>query len=432
MNVNNLSQYDIVLHIGLPKTGSSAIQKFCLDNQDWLAKQGVLYPKHGMDKNGVSGGHDYFYKTIHNNELSLTTEYIEETIKTAKKKKQVVLLSSEGSHIYSQRVQEVLTPYKVLVIAFFRHPFEKLFSAFNQTVKRHFVKQALDDYVEKSLNEDKPILEGRTLFEYKARFSNFIVRPYQTQLSGPGSVVYEIFKVLGLDTEYVESHNKVGRVNSGYCTSALELKRLLNNVLPPDDKKLNSKLDLELQAISDSGRYSDIPLRNSLSADTLSNLKKKFEPVVENINKTFGITLPNLSETQSTFSSLNLLSEMIAIVQHLKQNRSRLYNILRQKIVEHNWSDVGPDQLKLSELFDHTIEYRYKAKQDFYHPNVVRGMPQFTDVDFFRENAKLFWYRGDVETAFKLIDKALELRNGPVIRKLHEQIKNDYLKQNAS
>ncbi|WP_210447112.1 hypothetical protein [Vibrio crassostreae] len=36
---------DIILHVGMPKTGSSALQKILFDNRLWLRKQGVLYPE---------------------------------------------------------------------------------------------------------------------------------------------------------------------------------------------------------------------------------------------------------------------------------------------------------------------------------------------------------------------------------------------------
>lgn len=34
----------LYLHIGTPKTGTSAIQIFCKDNQETLKKQGYYYP----------------------------------------------------------------------------------------------------------------------------------------------------------------------------------------------------------------------------------------------------------------------------------------------------------------------------------------------------------------------------------------------------
>ena len=53
----NAKSYDVILHIGAPKTGSSALLNFFLKNREQLASAGYYYPEHGFDVNGISGGH---------------------------------------------------------------------------------------------------------------------------------------------------------------------------------------------------------------------------------------------------------------------------------------------------------------------------------------------------------------------------------------
>ncbi|MEI8640730.1 hypothetical protein P4S68_04950 [Pseudoalteromonas sp. Hal099] len=46
----------VVIHIGPPKTGTSAIQ-YCLQHdRPRLAEHGIYYPKHTTDINGISSG----------------------------------------------------------------------------------------------------------------------------------------------------------------------------------------------------------------------------------------------------------------------------------------------------------------------------------------------------------------------------------------
>ena len=47
---------EIYIHVGPPKTGTSAVQKWLSSNQSFLKKQGVFYPSHSVDANGVSSG----------------------------------------------------------------------------------------------------------------------------------------------------------------------------------------------------------------------------------------------------------------------------------------------------------------------------------------------------------------------------------------
>lgn len=50
----------ILIHAGPGKTGSSALQKFLHSHRNELAAQGVLYPEHQLDANGISSGHIFF------------------------------------------------------------------------------------------------------------------------------------------------------------------------------------------------------------------------------------------------------------------------------------------------------------------------------------------------------------------------------------
>ncbi|MFC4699418.1 hypothetical protein ACFO4O_04510 [Glaciecola siphonariae] len=428
MPASTVSQYDVIVHIGLPKTGSSAIQKFCLDNQRWLSKQGAHYPRHGLDKNGVSGGHDKFYKLIHANDLTGAQDYLRTHLAKAKKKQQQLIISSEGLHLHAEAMAHVLQGVSAAIVGFVRHPFDSLFSGYNQMVKRHYQTQPLDDYVYAATKVAKPILEGRTLFEFAEKFSeHFITLPYHSDLTGPSSVLHQFFNLLGFDTQYVTKNTEAKKINSGYSASALEFKRLLNYVLSEEDRRLNSQVDHELQALCDDGRFSSASLRDTLAAESFVALDKKFSVSVDKIQSSFGILLPKpkLDETRH-FSSLDMLCEITDIVKHFKSKQKRLYETLKDRVVSNSWKHIDADKQKLCDLFDHSVKQSQKEKTAFFHPNVIKGMPNFDACDFYRETARLFWQRGDINTAYSLICRALELRKGPVIKKMHADIEAEY------
>jgi len=55
---NLFGVYDkkLILHIGQPKTGTTSIQRFCLNHRNHLLQQGVLYPDAGRH----GPGHPHF------------------------------------------------------------------------------------------------------------------------------------------------------------------------------------------------------------------------------------------------------------------------------------------------------------------------------------------------------------------------------------
>ena len=48
---------ELILHVGAPKTGTSAVQRHFHAQADVLRRHGIHYPHHHLDANGVSGGH---------------------------------------------------------------------------------------------------------------------------------------------------------------------------------------------------------------------------------------------------------------------------------------------------------------------------------------------------------------------------------------
>jgi hypothetical protein len=51
----------VYLHIGTHKTGTSSIQNFLLNNQEYLRERGFLYPTAGRPKIFSDGHHNLFW-----------------------------------------------------------------------------------------------------------------------------------------------------------------------------------------------------------------------------------------------------------------------------------------------------------------------------------------------------------------------------------
>ena len=67
---------------------------------------------------------------------------------------------------------------------------------------------------------------------------------------------------------------------------------------------------------------------------------------------------------------------------------------------------------------------QFDEKELWFKPHQLQNMPNAQAVDFLRDIAYQCYYRGDLENAELLIEKALEIRpKGPAIIKLSDQIK---------
>jgi hypothetical protein len=263
---------------------------------------------------------------------------------------------------------------------------------------------------------------------------NINILPYSSDHKGKHSVLSSFFKFLNCDLKYVEEHRETRVINGAYCHAALELKRLLNNVLSNEDGKLNAKIDAELQNISDQKEYQKGSIISRLSEQAYHDLGAKYEQAIKQIEDLFDFSFyPAKQYKKSTPPSRQILSETIELLEHLEKSLPKEMSILRKRIQNNVWNNVDCDQVRLCELFDCILPPSKFAKEVFFSPQIIRHMPNYKEVDFFREMAKLFWERGDIDSAFIMISKAYELRkNGPVIKQLYQDIKQEYQSRTLS
>ncbi|RST86277.1 hypothetical protein EJC49_11265 [Aquibium carbonis] len=155
----------IIIHIGLPKTGSSAIQAFLSRNVEALALQGISYPSpesaqvlgagactgnllHVMQRRATA---DHFSGTVPERVDAYLDVTIEESISTSGT--DTVLLSGEflGAWVTPGRIaalQALSRRHEVLIVAFVRDLYDWQVSGWKQRVKANGETRDLSEYVE--------------------------------------------------------------------------------------------------------------------------------------------------------------------------------------------------------------------------------------------------------------------------------------------
>lgn len=271
---------DIVVHIGAPKTGSSALQYFLLQNRNELARHGYFYPSHDLDRNNVSGGHFDLCAQLVNNDMERAAEILSTYLEDARAQGLTLLISSESLYFYPEQFKSLVGNYRVQVLGFFRDPLESIQSIHGQLIKRHYMSLTLEEYCNQVLETDDPNqYTGSLLLGWRALFGEDAVKvfPYDVELLRERRIEERFLKMLGISSSawtsfaYVEQ-----RINQGYTATARELKRVLNAVLGKEIAHLNHTIAACLQSYSDNNPEPAHTLEELLENGMLSRLRKKF------------------------------------------------------------------------------------------------------------------------------------------------------------
>jgi len=216
----------LYLHIGMPKTGSSAIQALLTLNNQILAKNGVAFPNppEFSQPYQTSAGNANFLSTLFlNNEMENIEEYLDSF-----DGEDVVILSSESLfHIlipYSQRFFQVLENYDYKIICYVRRQDSLLSSSYNQTIKNHDeTSPRITDKIASLCDFSLALSES---LKY-CKANRFMIRPYEKQQFYGGNIYTDFLHCIGLELteEYVFPEDIV---NPSLSWEALEFRRILN------------------------------------------------------------------------------------------------------------------------------------------------------------------------------------------------------------
>lgn len=426
--------YDAVIHIGAPKTGSSAIQKFLLENRAILALNGYYYPEHGLDENGVSGGHSELGLSLINNDIEKAQTIFNDYIAQAKEKELILLISAESLFNHHEKLHALTKNYRCKIVSFFREPLEALFSNYNQSVKRHFNTTHIS-HICKNVLINNGLGNSSTYGKWIDSFGkeNMTILEYNLEYFKKHSIQEVFLTHIGLDTKTIKQikPKEFQQINKSYTLAELEFKRVLNQVLDKENKKENNEIDRVLQKLSDA-KQENRTLINELSTDTHDKLYNKFEEVREKLVEygmvSFSKTAPiKKDHQQNKYLYRKKMNDILDIVEYFKEKKPEIHRYLVSKILEHaqNQKKLSCEITSLTEWFDIVSEILPSRKEPWFSQAQLNNMAngKYKELFFLKDIAVLLLQKGDIENADKIITKALEIRpNGPAIIKLKQTI----------
>ncbi|MHC9035427.1 hypothetical protein ACYTTR_06865 [Cobetia marina] len=416
--------FGLYLHIGSPKAGSSALQNFMLNSRQALEKLGFYYPEHGIDQNGVSGGHGQLWVALREGNVEVAESLLDKWLSQARKKGLNLVLSSESffnqseplAKLFHERFQ--IPPQDIRVIAFVRAPIDYLMGNHNQGIKRHGQSWSLSSHLGPVLRNGKPSLSGGPLIQWADAFGDDNCRflTYQKPALDTPQIEAVFLEELGIPTSEIPALLPERKItNRSYVRSALELKRTLNTVIARLPVEVGREIDWALQGYSDlhpeegSMGSQDIPpaLYREINAMFLTEM----EPALQRFATLDRNALFPPQGPKAVLSAAEC--NPYRPLEYLEEQCPKELDIIRKAALEqYEEGHQGYTFLKLLDLLRISFEEPAAHKGLSARARGIIASGKMKEADRLRELGAYFEQQGLLDDALLLLDKALEARPG--------------------
>lgn len=432
----------VILHIGAPKTGTSAIQFFLNENHKRLKSHGLYYPEHNFDPNNVSGGHASFGALLVEGRLEEAKTLLTQWVQEAEQAGCSLLLSAEAMYRRPESVVSLFEEHELQVFAYFRHPLESLVSNHNQSIKRHYSTLTLDDFLYKQVGVNNRGVNGQVFFDWKKLLGDnqLTVRPYYFPVFHKGRIELDFLKQLGISGWSAARFKlRKTKINTSYTEGALEIKRLLNDLLNPEKNRESIIIDRVLQRYSDSAnnRRSG-QQKQAINTAVFNAIAARYQQPMERMRDGLLDVCPTDFMRPQTVTPLaqtdtrKSLAEVMSAYEQLCEAEPELMQQLQQRLAERLQADecdaIPYALLKLSEIMG--LPFREPKSKP---PLPQKSLEVFLADDskpweYLREVSKWLERNGDTESACQVLGKAIEQTKGDK-KKALQRLQKTYLQR---
>ncbi|WP_372370692.1 hypothetical protein [Candidatus Uabimicrobium sp. HlEnr_7] len=281
----------LFLHIGSPKTGTSAIQVFCAQNYRILKKMGIIYPGEKKDffvdaiQGKISSGNGVFIARYFRepNNKKYQEAYREFCKQLKSKKRYTLLYSSEAfwnlKRKHFEQIYNLCDSHncKIQIVLYLRSQKEMLLSSYAQAIKAKSLTVDIDNYYHNFthvLNYEKKLQILSKVFKKK----NLHILKYTTH-----SLVKDFLQALGINKEYKKFRIVSQKFNPTPNINELEFLRNIN-AEQKNDRSFSDRL-LYLKTESDETVNLTLPKDLEVEMDSVFAATNKF------IAKEYGVVI---------------------------------------------------------------------------------------------------------------------------------------------
>lgn len=430
----SIPEHQIYLHIGTPKTGTSALQKFFVENRSELEKRGFSYPAHTLGECDISSGNG---QEIVNLGVSHSVEkarsYLQSLAKKSKSKN--VLISTEAFYSHPDLIHKIIPSAKIIV--YFRNQLDLVESSYNQAVKRAGQKMPFSLALKRVINTKEAFYTGELVLKWVKLFGveNVTFRVYEDEFFKNHNIYDDFLDALEI-VDFKGFEQPSDKINVSYCLDALDYKRCINALTADSSFPYMREVDFVLQAYSHEyftagGKKFSLYTRKELEA-----ADRFFQPYRSELASTFGLRSDLFKKSYDlkpyVFRSNDRVKAIENITNLLFAQEARISPILADCLAKGMSSEsaiVRAASHELSPLFARPEFYAAnyeKMGSESYDPIwfterqlSMMGSGEYREPDFLRDIAILVSRRKDFKLAYALISRALKLRpNGPKIVEL--------------
>jgi hypothetical protein len=236
----------IYLHIGMPKTGSSAVQQFLSDNIKALEYHGFYYPKspsntvaqHCLGAIHLAKDSDRYKRNGKKEEKAAVVLMAD----IRRSKHQKILISSEYLwEVHPSILLEYFHDFEIAVIGYFRFP-QKFSASIYQEFTKNCRLQRTETLEEFLVHYPKDFME-----EHCKRLEQWLsvkdkvdlrLKLFEKDNLVGGNVIYDVLAELGLDPSVgFEGFNSAKRANTSLSAEMVEVLRYLNSCSMSDRRR---------------------------------------------------------------------------------------------------------------------------------------------------------------------------------------------------
>ncbi len=307
-----------ILHIGAPKTGSTALEKFLANNAQILSKNGWKYPT--INIRGF-GHHDLAYLVSSGypdwaTPQTKTLDELQQDLAEAVKDKEKIILSSEIFYLQPnpEGVAEILSrlgcqTHNVKIVVYVRRQDDIHISWYNQAIKAQGYTGSIKDSI-KETHATWDYLHQLTQWSDVFGKENILVRPYQAEDMISDDICVDFASLVGFPVnklDFPQEHSNT-RINK----DILEYQRLINGLpLSAEEKRRFHKQLMDLtQYSSELELFDDTPLLSIMEREEIlneyENSNRKVAQTFLNRDELFNNELPSIEEQSVSESGLTV------------------------------------------------------------------------------------------------------------------------------